>query len=167
MSHYDPATYSVHNSVGYLLRRSAALLREQLESGFEAAGITFVQWATLILVRDNPGTTPGEVCRDLRHGADRLRRGYCADLDRLHGHVFQYASRLVVDLLCPTGNDGFRIGGVLRGHCRQDGKGMHAQGRARDRVGRQTIGARRIKRAKNKGDWQRIFRHCVSPAAVP
>jgi len=74
MSHYDPATYSVHNSVGYLLRRSAALLREQLESGFEAAGITFVQWATLILVRDNPGTTPGEVCRDLRHDSGAFTR---------------------------------------------------------------------------------------------
>ena len=106
------------------------------------------------------------VCRDLRDGADRLGRGYCADLDRLHGHVFQYASRLVVDLLGTAGNDGFRIGSVLRGHRRQDGKGMHAQGRASHRVGRQAIGTRWIKRAKNKGDWQRIFRHSVSPASV-
>jgi len=74
MRHYDPATYAVHHSIGYLLRRSALLLREQLEASFESAGITFVQWATLILVRDNPGTTPGEVCRDLRHDSGAFTR---------------------------------------------------------------------------------------------
>jgi DNA-binding MarR family transcriptional regulator len=56
------------------MRRGTALLREQLEASFETAGITFVQWATLILVRDNPGTTPGEVCRDLRHDSGAFTR---------------------------------------------------------------------------------------------
>jgi len=74
MRHYDPATYAVHSSIGYLMRRGALLLREQLEASFDTAGFTFVQWATLILVRDNPGTTPGEVCRDLRHDSGAFTR---------------------------------------------------------------------------------------------
>jgi len=74
MEHYDPATYAVHSSIGYLMRRGALLLREQLEASFETAGMTFVQWATLILVRDNPGTTPGEVCRNLRHDSGAFTR---------------------------------------------------------------------------------------------
>ena len=74
MKHYDPATYAVHNSIGYLMRRGALLLREQLEASFDSSGMTFVQWATLILVRDNPGITPGEVCRDLRHDSGAFTR---------------------------------------------------------------------------------------------
>ena len=74
MGHYDTQSYAVEHSVGYLMRRGAALLREQLETTFETAGITFVQWVTLILVRDNPGMTPGEVCRDLHHDSGAFTR---------------------------------------------------------------------------------------------
>jgi DNA-binding MarR family transcriptional regulator len=74
MTHYDPATYVVHNSIGYLMRRGAGLLREQIEASFTSAGITFIQWATLILVRDHPGTTAAEVCRDLRHDSGAFTR---------------------------------------------------------------------------------------------
>ena len=74
MSHYDSATYSAHDSIGYLMRRGASLLREQLEDSFESAGISFVQWATLMLVRDKPEITPGDLCRDLRHDSGALTR---------------------------------------------------------------------------------------------
>ncbi len=74
MKHYDVPDYSVHNSVGYLMRRGASLLREQLEASFADAGITFVQWATLILLRDNPSLTPAELCRDLRHDSGAFSR---------------------------------------------------------------------------------------------
>ena len=74
MKHYDVPHYSVHNSIGYLMRRGASLLREQLEASFADAGITFVQWATLIMLRDNPSLTPADLCRDLRHDSGAFSR---------------------------------------------------------------------------------------------
>jgi DNA-binding MarR family transcriptional regulator len=74
MKHYDGPQYSVHNSVGYLMRRGASLLREQLEASFADAGITFVQWATLIMLRDNPSLTAADLCRDLRHDSGAFTR---------------------------------------------------------------------------------------------
>ncbi len=74
MKHYDLTGYSVHNSIGYLMRRGASLLREQLEASFSDAGVTFVQWATLILLRDNPLLTQADLCRDLRHDSGAFTR---------------------------------------------------------------------------------------------
>jgi len=74
MNHYHLASYSVHDSIGYLMRRGAALLREQLETSFAGAGITFVQWATLIMLRDDPSLTAADLCRDLRHDSGAFTR---------------------------------------------------------------------------------------------
>ena len=74
MKHYDARTYTVAESVGFLLRRGAALLRQALEAEFEGHGLTFVQWATLMRLRDDPALTAGDVCRDLQHDSGAFTR---------------------------------------------------------------------------------------------
>lgn len=74
MKHYDPRSYTVDNSVGYLIRRSASLLRDGLEQAFEGHGLTFVQWVTLMRLRDDPALTAGDICRDLRHDTGAFTR---------------------------------------------------------------------------------------------
>jgi DNA-binding MarR family transcriptional regulator len=74
MKHYDPRTYTVEDSVGYLLRRGATLLRQELEESFEGHGLTFVQWVTLMRLRDEPELTAGDICRDLNHDSGAFTR---------------------------------------------------------------------------------------------
>ncbi len=74
MKHYDARSYTVENSIGYLIRRGASLLRHELEQAFEGHGLTFVQWATLMRLRDEPTLTAGEICRDLHHDSGAFTR---------------------------------------------------------------------------------------------
>jgi DNA-binding MarR family transcriptional regulator len=74
MKHYDARSYSVQDSIGYLMRRGASLMRDQLDAAFAGHDFTFVQWATLMLVRENPALTPGDLCRDLRHDSGAFTR---------------------------------------------------------------------------------------------
>ena len=74
MKHYDPRTYTVNDSVGYLIRRGAVLLRQQLEAAFDGHGLTFVQWVTLMRLRDDPALTAGDICRDLNHDSGAFTR---------------------------------------------------------------------------------------------
>ena len=74
MKHYDAHSYTVEGSIGYLIRRGASLLRHELEQAFEGHGLTFVQWATLMRLRDEPTLTAGEICRDLHHDSGAFTR---------------------------------------------------------------------------------------------
>ena len=74
MKHYDAHSYSMDNSIGYLMRRGASMMREQLEASFAGHGFTFVQWATLMRVREDPTLTAGDLCRDLHHDSGAFTR---------------------------------------------------------------------------------------------
>jgi DNA-binding MarR family transcriptional regulator len=74
MTHYSVGNYSARNSVGYLLRRSGALMRDRLELALADHGFTFAQWVTLVLVRDDATLTPGDLCRDLHHDSGAFTR---------------------------------------------------------------------------------------------
>ena len=93
MKHYDPRTYTVENSVGYLIRRGASLLRDELEQAFEGHGLTFVQWVTLMRLRDDPALTAGDICRDLRHDSGAFTRV----LDHLEERVLVRRARSEAD----------------------------------------------------------------------
>ncbi len=84
MEYYQAKSYRARSSIGYLVRRAAALTREQLETALQRHEVTFVQWVTLILVRDGIATTPGDLCRELRHDSGALTRV----LDTLEGRGF-------------------------------------------------------------------------------
>lgn len=74
MDYYQVKTYQARTSIGYLVRRAAALTRDQLEEAFSKYEMTFVQWVTLMLLRDRIAVTPGELCRELRHDSGALTR---------------------------------------------------------------------------------------------
>ncbi|MBS0394425.1 MAG: MarR family transcriptional regulator [Proteobacteria bacterium] len=74
MKHYDAHSYTVGDSIGYLIRHCASLMRQQLELAFEGQGLTFVQWVTLMRLRDNPRLTAGDLCRDLHHDSGAFSR---------------------------------------------------------------------------------------------
>jgi len=74
MKHYDARTYTVEASIGYLIRRGSSLMREELERAFVGHGLTFVQWVTLMRLRDDPALTAGDLCRDLHHDSGAFTR---------------------------------------------------------------------------------------------
>jgi DNA-binding MarR family transcriptional regulator len=74
MSHYDTGTYRIRSSIGYLLRRGASLLRDELDRDFAGHDISFVHWVTLMIVREDPQITAGEICRHLHYDAGAFTR---------------------------------------------------------------------------------------------
>ena len=72
--YYQSDTYRAHSSIGYLVRRGASLMRTQVEAAFEGRGLTFVQWAALLLLRDHPAYTASDLCRELHHDSGALTR---------------------------------------------------------------------------------------------
>jgi DNA-binding MarR family transcriptional regulator len=126
MTYYDVQTYSARGSIGYLMRRGASLMREQLEIALAAHDFTFAQWVTLVLVRDDATLTPADLCRELHHDSgaftrilDQLEeRGYlkrqrgAADR-RLVQLQLTAAGRKAIDALLPVVVN--RLNGALEG----------------------------------------------------
>jgi DNA-binding MarR family transcriptional regulator len=114
-SHYDIDSYSPRTSVGYLMRRGAALMRDELERSFARNGFTFAQWATLMMMREQTALTPRELCRMLHHDSGAftrlldqleerglLRRERSAADRRVVRLHLTAAGRRLVDSLLPT-----------------------------------------------------------------
>jgi DNA-binding MarR family transcriptional regulator len=74
MSHYDAATYRTRSSIGYLMRRGASLMRDELDRSFARYDVNFIQWCTLMMVREMPAVTPGDLCRSLHHDSGAFTR---------------------------------------------------------------------------------------------
>jgi DNA-binding MarR family transcriptional regulator len=74
MSHYQPDTYVARESIGYLMRRSATLMRNQIESVFEGHGLSFMQWVSLLIIRDGLALNCAELSRELGYDSGALTR---------------------------------------------------------------------------------------------
>jgi DNA-binding MarR family transcriptional regulator len=74
MSYYQTATFGARDSIGYLLRRSAVLMRTRIESVFSGHGLTFMQWALLLLIRDELAHTASEVSRQMGYDSGAMTR---------------------------------------------------------------------------------------------
>ncbi len=74
MQHYRTEDYQVRSSIGYLARRAAALIVEQLEPAVAQQGFTFTQWVVLMHLRDGIATNPRDICSQLRHDSGALTR---------------------------------------------------------------------------------------------
>lgn len=72
--HYRPATYSPRTSIGYLLKRSHALLVEMVEPGLIARGFNFTQYSVLAYLRDGIAVNPTDFCAQFRHDSGALTR---------------------------------------------------------------------------------------------
>ena len=70
----SPEEWSARRSIGYLVRRAGSLVTSQLDEAFSGHGLTFVQWAILMLVREGLARTAAELCKDLVHDSGALTR---------------------------------------------------------------------------------------------
>ncbi|HEX4377482.1 MAG TPA: MarR family transcriptional regulator [Steroidobacteraceae bacterium] len=113
--HYSPETYKARSSVGYLIKRAAALGIECIEPAIEARGFTFTQWVVLMYLRDGLAFNAKEICLQLRHDSgavtrliDQLearefvRRERSVDDRREVKLILTDAGREMVELLIPT-----------------------------------------------------------------
>ena len=72
--HYRVATYKARSSIGYLVKRSHALMLDNLEPAFADQGFTFIQWIVLMYLRDGIALNPKDICGEFRHDSGALTR---------------------------------------------------------------------------------------------
>jgi len=72
--HYKAATYKARTSIGYLVKRSHALMLDNLEPALSERGFTFMQWVILIYLRDGIALNPKDICAEFRHDSGALTR---------------------------------------------------------------------------------------------
>jgi DNA-binding MarR family transcriptional regulator len=72
--HYQPSTYKPRESIGYLIKRSHALMHDYLEPVLTAQGFTFIQYIVLAWVRDGNAINPKDFCTQFRHDSGALTR---------------------------------------------------------------------------------------------
>ena len=104
--YYKPSNYSPRATIGYLVKRSHALLLDRLEPVLAARDFTFIQYIVLAYLRDGIAINPRDFCVEFRHDSGALtrvldqlaERGF---LDRARG----LRDRRKVDLqLTPSGH---------------------------------------------------------------
>jgi DNA-binding MarR family transcriptional regulator len=75
MTHfYRPDTYKAKSAISYLVRRSHNLLTPLLEALFADHGLTFTQWATLMLLRDGLADSCTELARTFHYDSGAMTR---------------------------------------------------------------------------------------------
>jgi DNA-binding MarR family transcriptional regulator len=72
--HYQPATYKARDGIGYLIKRSHALMHDYLEPLLAVQGFTFIQYIVLAWVRDGIAINPRDFCSEFRHDSGALTR---------------------------------------------------------------------------------------------
>jgi DNA-binding MarR family transcriptional regulator len=72
--HYKSASYTARTSIGYLVKRSWALLQDIAEPSTAAHGFTFIQYVVLVYLRDGIAINPKDFCAEFRHDSGALTR---------------------------------------------------------------------------------------------
>jgi DNA-binding MarR family transcriptional regulator len=72
--HYQIKTYQARNSVGYLVKRTYALMLDALEPAFAAHGFTFMQYVILMQLRARAAINLRDICHEFRHDSGALTR---------------------------------------------------------------------------------------------
>ncbi len=72
--YYRPSSYSARTSIGYLVKRSHALLLDIIEPALAARGCTFIQYIVLVYLRDGIAINPRDFCAEFRHDSGALTR---------------------------------------------------------------------------------------------
>ena len=104
--YYKPSNYTLHNSVGYLMRMSTNRVLPQMEALFEDQELTFSQWTTLVALHSGVSTA-GDLAYNICHDAGSLTRLIDQLVER--GLVVRRRSetdrRVVTLALTPHGSD--------------------------------------------------------------
>ncbi len=72
--YYKPSSYTARTSLGYLVKRSHALLHDTVEPVLAARGFTFTQYVVLAFLRDGIVINPKDFCAEFRHDSGALTR---------------------------------------------------------------------------------------------
>lgn len=72
--YYTADNYSVHTSVGYLIKRNWALIMDSLEPKLAERGFSHIQFSVLMSLRENIAVTPSTICSIYRHDSGALTR---------------------------------------------------------------------------------------------
>jgi DNA-binding MarR family transcriptional regulator len=72
--HYHASTYTAQSSIGYLIKRSNAMMMDILEKQFADRGFSFIHYAILTWVRDGIAVNPKDICIQYRHDSSALTR---------------------------------------------------------------------------------------------
>jgi len=72
--YYKISSYSARTSLGYLIKRSHALLLDTVEPVLAAGGFTFTQYIVLAYLRDGIVINPKDFCAEFRHDSGALTR---------------------------------------------------------------------------------------------
>jgi DNA-binding MarR family transcriptional regulator len=72
--HYQVETYEARNSVGYLVKRTYALMLDSLEPAFAEHGFTYMQYVVLMQLRSGAALNVRDICQQFRHDSGALTR---------------------------------------------------------------------------------------------
>jgi DNA-binding MarR family transcriptional regulator len=72
--HYQPSTYRVQSSIGYLLKRAQSMIMDVLDNQFAERGFSFIQYVILAGLRDGIAANPKDFCAQYRHDSGALTR---------------------------------------------------------------------------------------------
>jgi DNA-binding MarR family transcriptional regulator len=89
VKHYDPKTFTSRGSIGYLLKMTHALMHDRGDEVFAPHDLSFVQWITMLKLREGQALTASDLCRAMRHDNGALTR----ILDQLEERGFVVRNR--------------------------------------------------------------------------
>jgi DNA-binding MarR family transcriptional regulator len=72
--HYQVKTYQARNSVGYLVKRTYALMLDVLEPAFAGHGFTYMQYVILMQLRSRAAINLRDISHEFRHDSGALTR---------------------------------------------------------------------------------------------
>ena len=72
--HYHASTYQARSTIGYLVKRSHALMLDVIEPVLEAHGFSFVQYVILAWLREGIALNPKDICAQFRHNSGAMTR---------------------------------------------------------------------------------------------
>src|ERR1700691_6179553 len=72
--HYQAKSYQACDSVGYLVKRTYALMLDALEPAFAEHGFTYMQYVILMQLRARGSLNLRDICHEFRHDSGALTR---------------------------------------------------------------------------------------------
>lgn len=93
MKFYDPKTFTARGSLGYLLKMAHMQMHDCADAVLAAHELSFVQWISLMKLREGTALTASDLCREMRHDAGALTRV----LDQLEQRGFIVRERSLQD----------------------------------------------------------------------
>ena len=74
VKHYDARTFTCSASIGYLLKLSHVLMHDWAAKAFAPHDLSFIQWITLMKLREGSVATASDLCRSMHYDNGSVTR---------------------------------------------------------------------------------------------